>query len=301
MGQDSDLASYVVLHAVPGMGPITFRRLIDRFGSPIEALSAGAEALSEIKGMTSEIAGGLQGARKRLPWAERMVEVLAKKGVRILRTGDAAYPTALHDLPNPPPLLYIFGDITEPDRRSVSIVGTTKPSPKGRPIAEEFASRFAAAEVTVVSGFAHGIDAAAHRGAFKGGGRSILCIPYGIRRFKPRDDFPPLPELGARGAIISECPPEQEWKASAAVARDRIIAALGRATFVIETRPKGGTLHTVKAAELLRRPVFALKYTRAPESARGNSILIARGATEIKMFKEFDRIVAACRSARKCE
>jgi DNA processing protein len=293
VSESSELAHWVALHAVPGMGPVTFRRLLDRFGAPLEALAADADALRGVKGMTAEVAEGMKAARRRLNWAGRMAESLAKKGVQIVRVGDAAYPASLLDLPNPPPLLYVFGEITEADRRSVSIVGTTKPSPKGRPITEEFASRFAAAGVTVVSGFAHGIDAAAHRGAFKGGGRSILCIPYGIRRFKPRADFPPLPELKNRGAIVTECPPEREWSASAAVARDRIIAALGRATFVIETRPKGGTLHTVKSAQLLRRPLFALKYSRAPESARGNSILIARGATEIRMFGDIGVIIEA--------
>jgi DNA processing protein len=269
------------------------RRLVDRFGSAREALEADGDALRDVKGMTGEVAEGMRAARRRTAGAERLIESLAKKGVRVLRIGDAAYPAPLLDLPNPPPLLYVFGEITEADRRSVAIVGTTKPSPKGRPIAEEFASRFAAAGVTVVSGYAHGIDAAAHRGAFKGGGRSILCVPYGIQRFKARGDFPPLPELAKRGAIVSECPPGREWTSAAAVARDRIIAALGRATFVIETRRKGGTLHTVKAAEQLHRPLFALKYSRAPEPARGNSILIARGATEIRMFGEIGAVMEA--------
>src|SRR5208337_1289603 len=196
-----------------------------------------------------------------------------------LRMTDSVYPSALHDLPDPPPLLYVFGQIGARDRRAVSMVGTTKPSERGRPIAEEFGKRFAAAGVTVVSGYAHGIDAASHRGAFRGGGRSILCIPYGIRRFKSRPDFPALVEIAQRGAVVSECPP------------DRIIAALGRAVFVIETPPRGGTLHTVRAAEQLGRPLFVLKYHTPPESARGNSILIARGATDVSMFGEIGKIL----------
>jgi predicted Rossmann fold nucleotide-binding protein DprA/Smf involved in DNA uptake len=75
------------------------------------------------------------------------------------------------------------------------------------------------------------------------------------------------------------------------VARDRIIAALGRAVLVIETRPRGGTLHTVRAAEQLGRPLFVLKYHAPPESARGNSILIARGATDISRFSEVEKIL----------
>ena len=206
--------------------------------------------------MRRELADALLACRSRLDSAERMVAALQKKGVHLLRMTDPAYPAALHDLPDPPPLLYVLGEIGAQDRRAVSMVGTTKPSERGRPIAEEFGKRFAAAGVTVVSGYAHGIDAASHRGAFKGGGRSILCVPYGIRHFKSRPDFPALAEIAQRGAVVSECPPDLEWSAAAAVARDRIIAALGRAVFVIETRPRGGTLHTVRAAEQLGPPAL---------------------------------------------
>jgi DNA processing protein len=274
------------------MGPVTFRRLLDRFGSAEQAVEkADRDALAEVRGLGPELADALLACRSRLDWAERTVAALQKKGVQLLRMTDSDYPPALHDLPDPPPLLYVLGQIGARDRRAVSMVGTTKPSERGRPIAEEFGRRFAAAGVTVVSGYAHGIDAASHRGAFRGGGRSILCVPYGIRRFKSRPDFPALAEIAQRGAVVSECPPNLGWSAAAAVARDRIIAALGRAVFVIETRPRGGTLHTVRAAEQLGRPLFVLKYQRPPEPARGNSILIARGATDVGRFGEIGKIL----------
>jgi DNA processing protein len=291
MSKTAEISYWALLHALPGMGPVTFRRLLDRFGSAAEVVEkADRDTLAEVRGMRGELADALLACRNRLDTAERMVAALQKKGVRLLRMTDSDYPAALLDLPDPPPLLYVLGDIGAQDRRAVSMVGTTKPSPRGRPIAEEFGKRFAAAGVTVVSGYAHGIDAASHRGAFKGGGRSILCIPYGIRHFKSRADFPALAEIAQRGAVVSECPPDLEWSASAAVARDRIIAALGRAVFVIETRPRGGTLHTVRAAEQLGRPLFVLKYRTPPESARGNSILIARGATDVSMFGEIGKV-----------
>ena len=285
MGRSSEIAYWALLHARPGMGPVTFRRLLDRFGSAAEVVEgADREALAAVRGVTGDLANAVIAGRGRVERVERAVEALAAKGVRLLRMTDAAYPMALHDLPNPPPLLYVLGEIGPRDERTVSMVGTTRPSDRGRAIAEQFGARFAAAGATVVSGYAHGIDAASHRGAFKGGGRSILCVPYGIRRFRSRPDFPALTEIAQRGAVVSECPPDQEWSAAAAVARDRIIAALGRALLVIETRPRGGTIHTVRAAEQLRRPIFALQYRTPPESARGNSILIARGAAPVSRF-----------------
>ena len=118
-----------------------------------------------------------------------------------------------------------------------------------------------------------------------------MVLPYGIRHYKPRPDFPPLQEITHRGALVTECPPDHEWSSRAAVARNRIIAALSRALFVIETRTRGGTMHTVKAAEQLRRPIFALRYQEAPENARGNSILLARNATEISTFGDAQKVI----------
>lgn len=292
MGEANELTYQVLLHATPDVGPVTFRRLVDRFGSARAVIEdAALDDLASVRGVTRELAFRVFSARANTEWAERTVDHCRHRGVRILRMADAAYPRALHDLLNPPPLLYMFGEIAAQDERSAGMVGTTKPSDKGRAIAEEFGVRLGQAGVTVVSGFAHGIDAAAHRGAFRGGGRSILCVPFGLRHYKSRPDFPPLAELTQRGAVVSECPPDQEWSAMAAVARDRIIAALSRAVFVVETRPRGGTMHTVAAAEQLSRPLFALQYADPPESARGNSLLIARGATPLQRFGDLPALI----------
>ena len=275
------------------MGPVTLGRLIERFGSArgvVEDSDAGS--LDEVRGMTRAMAEKVLRAGRVLDRAERTADALRRRGVHIVRITDADYPAALLDLAVPPPLLTLFGEVTSCEP-AVSMVGTTKPSQRGRKIAEEFAARFARAGVTVVSGYAHGIDAASHRGAFNAGGRSILCVPYGIMHFRSRPDFPPLPEIASRGAVVSECPPEREWSAAAAISRNRIIAALGKATFVIEARTRGGTMHTVKAAEQLGRPVFALKYGRPHDSARGNSIIIARGASEVNTFGEVKKILTS--------
>jgi len=296
--EESDLACWVVLHALPGMGPVTFRRLLDRFGTARAVLEdARIEALREVPGVGPGLAEAVVRARLRVPSAERRVQVLRRSGVRLVRIVDRDYPSALRELRNPPPLLFVYGEVIARDARAVGIVGTTKPSPKGRAIAEEFAARFASAGLTVVSGYAHGVDAAAHRGAFRGGGRSLLCLPFGLRHFRPRPDFPPLAEIARRGALLSECPPDASWSSSAAVARNRIIAALGRAVLVIETRPRGGALHTVRAAESLGRPVFAVKFRQPPESARGNAILVARGASPVSTFADAQDVIEAVNAA----
>ena len=294
MTSQDELSDWVALHAVPDMGPVTFRRLISRFGSARAVFEeADRDALSEVQGVNLRMADAIRQGDQLREWARRTVVGFLRRGVRIIRITDNDYPARLHDLPHPPPLLYIVGEIGPRDARAISVVGTTRPSHKGRAIAEEFAARLAAEGVTVVSGYAHGVDAASHRGAFRGGGRSILCLACGIRHFRPRPDFPPLRELAQRGAIVSECPPDQEWLSASAIARNRIIAALGRAVLVIETRPRGGTMHTVKAAQSLGRPILTLKYQDPPPSARGNAILIARGATPIGKLNEIGSILEA--------
>ncbi len=294
MSENLELAYWALLHGIPGMGPVTFRRLLSRFGTARAAVAeSDAASLGEVRGVPGIMAEAILAARARIGAVEREVDDLRQRGVALLRMSDPAYPKSLHDLTNPPPLLYIIGAVGGVGDRFVAMVGTTRPSDKGRAIAQQSAGRLAAAGVTVVSGYAHGVDAASHRGAFNAGGRSILVLPYGIREFQARPDFPPVREIAQRGAILSECPPDMEWNAAAAVARDRLIAALGQALFVVETRPKGGTMHTVRAAEQLGRPIFALQYLQPPEAARGNSILIARGATPITRLGEVENILEA--------
>ena len=292
MANREEIVYWLALHALPEMGPVTFRRLLDRFGSARAVVEdTEGDALAEVRGMTRALGEAVLRARKSLDQTERTLDMLRRRGVRVVRYTDPDYPTVLLDLAVPPVLLTVYGEIASSDLTAVSMVGTTKPSDRGRKIAEGFGARFARSGVTVVSGYAHGIDAASHRGAFNGGGRSTLCVPYGIMHFRSRPDFPSLSEIASRGAVVSECPPDQEWSSAAAVSRNRIIAALGRATLVIEARPRGGTMHTVRAAEQLGRPVFALKYRNPPDSARGNSILIARGATEVCVFGDIERIL----------
>jgi DNA processing protein len=292
VAEGEELHYWVALHGLPEMGPITFRRLLDRFGSVRAVFELGtSEILGAIRGVSSDMARTILDGNAALDQARHMTDRLRGCGVRIVRMTDQDYPAPLHDLADPPPLLYMVGEVTPDDLRAVGMIGTTKPSGKGRAIAEQFAARLVAEGVTVVSGYAHGVDAASHRGAFNGGGRSLLCVPYGMRHFKSRPDFPPLSEISRRGALISECPPDQEWSSRTAVARNRLIAALSRALFIIEVRPRGGTMHTVRAAEGLGRPVFALKYRTPPESARGNAILLGRGATPVAMFNEIDKIL----------
>jgi len=297
-----DLACWVALHSVPGLGPMAFRRLLNRFGTVRRVLDDGNdEALSEVLRLQPSVCEGILKARARLEWAERLVESLREKGVRVYRCTDPDYPVSLKDLTDAPPLLYVFGDLRPEDRRSVAMVGTTRPSRRGRDIARGIAMRLVRQGITVVSGFAQGIDDASHLSALAEGGRTILCLPFGIRRFRTRSDWPSVREMSGRAVILSEQPPETEWETQAALNRNRVIAALSRAIVIAETSPKGGTMNTFEHAVGLGRPIFCVKYREPPDSARGNAIAIGRGARPIERLGEVSEIVATVDAPTKVE
>ena len=291
-----DSAYWIALHSAPGMGPAEFRRLVERFGTPENVLGqATEENLADVPGLKADLARSVLAAEQRLEWAARTAEALQQRGVRILRPHDEGFPPALRQTEDGPALLYMLGSWQEADRQSVAIVGTTKPSDKGREIALEFGKRLARMGVTIVSGYAHGCDSAGHRGALNVGGRTIFVVPTGIDLFEPRWGYPPLAVICKHGAVITERPPGAAWNGQAAIRRNRLIVGLSRAVLIVEARLRGGTMNTLSLAERLRRPRFVLKYQDPPDSARGNQVALGRGATPIHNFSEIESITEAVR------
>lgn len=297
------LAAWVALHSVPGMGPVTFLRLLRRFGDVRRVIEeATEEDLAEVARLQPSVAEQVLRARSRLDWAERTLAALAERGVRVLRLSDAGYPEALKSIPSAPPLLYCLGELRPEDTAAAAIVGATRPSERGLAVARGIALRLARAGVTVVSGYAEGVDNAAHLGALEEGGRTVLCLPHGIRRLRLREGWPAPGDLAERGAVLSEQPPDCDWESQAALNRNRLIAALSRAVVVVETGPKGGTMNTFQHALEMRRPVFPIRYEDPAPSARGNAICIARGARPLLRLGDVEEIVEVVKGeCQRCD
>ena len=193
---------------------------------------------------------------------------------------DPDYPARLRDLTHPPDPLWIDGDETALVARSVAIVGTRRMTGYGERVAREIAGWCAAAKVVVVSGFAQGIDSAAHRGALDGGGRTIAVLGEGITLFLAtvRGRRRPLvPRIRAGGALVSQYPPSfcaQPW---AFAKRNTTIAALAEAVVVIEAGERSGALITAGEARRLGRPVFAVPGPLGSVASAGTNSLIASG------------------------
>ena len=283
---------WMALHSVPDLGPATFRRLVERFGDVGRVLDqADRDKLAEVARLEPSVADGVLQAKARLGWAERTLRELTRRGGRVIRGLDPGYPPPLRDLRNPPPLLYAFGQWRGEDARAVGIVGATRASARARDIAWGLAMRLARAGVTVVSGYARGIDNSAHLGALDTGGRTTICLPCGIRRLEARPDWPPFGRVFEQGCALSEQPPDHEWSAEAALNRNRLIAALSRALIVVETRPKGGAMNTFDHAVELGRPAFAVAFARPAEGGRGNAICLARGAEPLNRLRDVDQVL----------
>ena len=193
---------------------------------------------------------------------------------------DPDYPARLRDLTHPPDPLWIDGDETVFVARAVAIVGTRRMTGYGERVAREIAGWCASAKVVVLSGFAQGIDSAAHRGALDGGGRTIAVLGEGITLFLAtvRGRRRPLvPRIRAGGALVSQYPPNfcaQPW---AFAKRNTTIAALAEAVVVIEAGERSGALITAGESRRLGRPLFAVPGPLGSAASAGTNALIASG------------------------
>ena len=177
------LRPWLVLRAIPGVGDAILLKLVHAFGAPDAVLSAPQSALEEIGCRPPLVEAIRRGpAPDAIRKLDKELDQLQRRKVTVLTYLDAQYPAPLRTIPDPPPLLYVQGSLLETDRHAVAIVGTRKVSAAGRIVAEELARDLVKMGFTIVSGLARGVDAAAHRGALAGKGRTIAVMGCGLDR-----------------------------------------------------------------------------------------------------------------------
>lgn len=265
---DADL-DRLRLARTEGVGPITYRRLIARFGTADAALDA-------LPGIAA--AGGRRSLRvATIGDAEDELSFLKSRGGTMLFIGDAAYPEALAAIEDAPPVLSVLGDATLLSQRSVAVVGSRFASANARRMAENFGYELAQAGLVVISGLARGVDTSAHVGALRIG-KTIACIASGLDIAYPRENTDLQAEIAVRGAVVTESPPGTQPLARHFPRRNRIIAGLSFGTLVVEAAPKSGSLITARLAAEAGRDVFAVPGSPLDERARGANGLIRDGA-----------------------
>ena len=284
---DPGVLDLLRLTMVPGVGPKTSRTLIDRFGSAGKVIDAPESSLRDVPGVGPRLAEKIARARRDVdPQAE--LDRCRKLGVRIVARGEEGYPPLLGDIPDPPTLLYVQGTIEPADQLAIALVGSRKCTPYGMRIAEKLGSSLARVGLTVVSGLARGIDAAAHRGALSSGGRTIAVLANGLGEIYPPEHGELARDVAASGALISESPMGQSPLAGLFPQRNRVISGLSLGVVVVEATPRSGSLSTARHATDQNREVFAVPGPVDSLPSRGCHYLIRDGA---KLVETVDDIL----------
>ncbi len=266
----------LLLNALPGVGPVTARRLAEAFGGDLgRALRATREELMAVPGVGPATADALRAARFDCAGERARA---ARMGFRILGAGEPGWPEALGHLWDPPLALYAEGPAV-PDARAVAVVGTRRCTPYGQARAREIAAGLARAGWWVVSGLAEGIDLAAHEGALEAGGRTAAVLGHGLERTHPTSALRLRRRMVAEGCVLSEFPLGRPPDARTFPQRNRLVAALCRAVVVVESDLAGGSQITARFASELGRVVCAVPGRADSPASRGCHALIRDGAT----------------------
>jgi DNA processing protein len=282
----------IALSTFPVFGPRRTKLLLEYFGSASGIWNAKAEKLL-LTGLNKEIVGGFTAHRSSFD-PEKYMKSMAREMVRAITKYDPDYPTNLKLLEDAPLVLYVKGVLTKADEKSIAIVGTRLMTNYGREVAEKFAADLARRGVTVISGLAFGIDAAAQRSAFNAGGRTISVLASGLNIISPLANKPLALDFinGKKGAVVSEHPLGYTPQPFDFPVRDRLISGMAKGVIVIEGRMKSGTFHTVKAALDQGRPVFAVPGPINSPFSEATNYLIQNGAKLITgvndIFEEID-------------
>lgn len=243
-----------------GVGPATFRKLMERFDGDHDA--AADASVAELRQLPRIGNAGADALRKSLDEADPDAErrAMAEHGASLVIIGDPDYPILLSSIHDPPPALWIRGRLIEEDRLAIAIVGSRDCSAYGLEQAARFSQNLAQAGLTIISGGARGIDGEAHRAALRVRGRTIAVLGSGIGRAYPPEHaqlFDSIVEQG--GAVVSEQPTLTEAQARFFPSRNRIISGMSLGVLVVEAARRSGALITARlAAEEHHREVMAL-------------------------------------------
>ena len=271
-----DKQYWVGFNLVRGIGAVRMRALLAYFDSLAEAWDASPARLQEA-GLSPKVAETVAKVRAGVD-LERVWSQIEAQGITILTWEDELYPPRLKEIEQPPPIIYVRGEITLDDHFAVAIVGTRRITPYGRQITEELAAFLAGQGVTVVSGLARGVDAVAHSSALKAGGRTIGVLGSGVDKIYPPEHSQMAGKMMKQGAILSDYAVGTAPESANFPPRNRIISGLSMATVVIEAGETSGALITAGFAAEQGREVFAVPGNILAPQSKGTNKLIQTGA-----------------------
>lgn len=275
------LRPLVALSLVPQLGSRRIRSLIQAAGSAERVFGMSVAQITGVQGIGDTTAKYIANFRD---WqqVDHMIADCDRMGVVMLGLDDPRYPDLLMQIPDPPTLLWVRGEISALNKPTVAVVGTRDPSDYGRAMAAQFTRELCEAGLCIVSGLAYGIDAIAHDTALKSGGITVGVLGSGIDRIYPGDHRPlAYRMIESGGCLISEFPPGTKPDAGNFPIRNRVVSGLSLGTVVIETKGEGGSMITARLALDQNREVFALPHRTADLRGDGCNRLIQMSVAKL--------------------
>ena len=283
-------AAYVALALVPGVGRVRLEMLMQEFGSADAVLAAPLRRLNSVVRISRAAATAIYETRAAA--GTEIIDKVAGQGGVVLTPADAGFPGELRQIPDAPTLLFAKGRLDLLQGPCVAVVGSRDHSRYGAEVAAELSAGLAAAGITVVSGMARGLDAAAHRAALDagggggGGGGTVGVLGNGLGVIYPAANRALYERVVTEGCLLTEYPPGERPHAGSFPRRNRLISGLARATVVLEARDGSGALITADCALSQGREVMAVPGPITSPLSRGTNRLIQMGAKPVLELRD---------------
>ena len=279
----TDLALWLTLNQIPGLGNTTFCQLLAKFGTPEGIFSAKLNQLREVVNdeIAQKISKGVavDAITPTLKWLE-------KDNVHLVTLADSTYPQKLLEVSNPPALLFAIGNLHWLNHPTIAMVGSRSATPQGEKNAEDFAKSLCEQGLCVASGMALGIDGAAHRGALKANGATIAVVGTGLDIVYPARHRDLAHKIAERGLIVSEFSLGTPSKAQNFPRRNRLISGLSLGCLVVEANIESGSLITARLAAEQGREIFAIPGSIHSPVTKGCHQLIKQGAKLVESVQD---------------
>lgn len=284
--QPDELALWIRLEQTPGVGPETARKLLAAFGLPENIFSSSFSALEKV--VSQRVAHALLAAPPdaTLALIDKTLGWNAQAGNHVLTLADDAYPPALLEIPDPPLILYAKGRLALLSAPALAVVGSRNATAQGIANADQFSQALSQAGLTIISGMALGIDAAAHQGGLRGAGSTVAVIGTGADIVYPARNRNLAHRIADCGCIVSEYPLGMPAIAANFPRRNRIISGLARGVLVVEAALQSGSLITARMAAEQGREVFAIPGSIHSPLSKGCHLLIKQGAKLVESAQD---------------
>lgn len=281
----SELKSWLALSTVSKIGPVRYVFLVKHFGTPEKVLGASKRELAELPDIGPVIASNI---KNKILWdkVEEQLKLMEKNQLKIVTFKDEDYPENLLSIYDPPPFLFVWGEISKADRNAVAIVGCRLASAYGKRITERIARELSKRGITVVSGLARGIDSIGHLSTLKEGGRTLAVFGSGLDIVYPPENKKLAERIRSSGVLISEFFLGTKPEAPNFPRRNRLISGLSLGVVIVEAGARSGALLTAHYALEQNREVFAIPGNLDTKNSEGTNKLIKQGAKLVTSIED---------------